>query len=158
MESWSAYWTRLLGLFCGYSISIDLVSTQKPEEPSVSSLSTENLYSPSTDSEVESRWEVPMMILRLYRTCHAKLSTTHACKAFILRLWVFVKLIFINFRALLDGEGACGIFYSVSSEEPIRWIFKVSQRKARVSSGMVLGRGFQGGDAGSPHSPSWVWI
>ncbi|WP_216362291.1 hypothetical protein, partial [Microcystis aeruginosa] len=27
-------------------------------------------------------------------------------------------LIFINFRALLDREGAWGIFYSVSSEEP----------------------------------------
>ncbi len=29
----NAYWARLLGLFCWYSISIDPVSTQKPEEP-----------------------------------------------------------------------------------------------------------------------------
>ncbi len=35
IESWNAYWARLLGLFCGYSISIDLVSTQKPEEPKI---------------------------------------------------------------------------------------------------------------------------
>jgi hypothetical protein len=31
-------------------------------------------------------------------------------------------LIFINFRALLDREGAWGIFYSVSSEEPKSFI------------------------------------
>ncbi|MFM7905562.1 MAG: hypothetical protein ACKPA9_10500, partial [Microcystis sp.] len=33
--------------------------------------------------------------------------------------------IFINFRALLDREGAWGIFYSVSSEEPSSFVFKM---------------------------------
>jgi hypothetical protein len=34
-------------------------------------------------------------------------------------------LIFINFRALLHREGAWGIFYIVSSEEPQRFIHKL---------------------------------
>ena len=61
----------------------------------------------------------------LYQTCHVKLLTTYACKACIVKLWVFVRLIFINFRALLDREGAWGIFYIVSSEEPN--IFKLGR-------------------------------
>jgi hypothetical protein len=38
-------------------------------------------------------------------------------------------LIFINFRALLDREGAWGIFYSVSSEEPINRISETLGRR-----------------------------
>ncbi len=77
--------------------------------------------------------------LWLYRTCHVKLSTTHDWKAYILRLWVFIRLIFINFRALLGREGTWGIFYSVSSEEPCllnwhfaSWFYMVSSEEPKI--------------------------